>query len=89
MEEEGEDQEEEKDDRREEGQQEVEGRIAESQNNHIMSACRWEGAKCALHAKLEPMSMYHQNLRMQVRENVTCEVCCSHLPSVAADCYQL
>ena len=22
-------------------------------------------------------------------ENVTCEVCCSHLPSVAADCYQL
>ena len=28
----------EQDDRREEGQQEVEGRIAESQNNHIMSA---------------------------------------------------
>ena len=38
MEEEGEDQEAEKDDRREGGQQEVEGRIAESQNNHIMSA---------------------------------------------------
>ena len=37
MEDEG-DQEDEKDDRREEGQQEVEGRIAESQNNHIMSA---------------------------------------------------
>ena len=38
MEEEGEDQEDEKDDRREDGQQGVEGRIAESQNNHIMSA---------------------------------------------------
>ena len=38
MEEEGEDQENEKDDRREGGQQELEGRIAESQNNHIMSA---------------------------------------------------
>ena len=38
MEDEGEDQENEKDDRRDEGQQEVEGRIAESQNNHIMSA---------------------------------------------------
>ena len=37
MEEEGEDQEDEKDDRKEERQQEVEGRIAESQNNHIMS----------------------------------------------------
>ena len=38
MEEEGEDQEDEKDDRREDGQQRAEGRIAESQNNHIMSA---------------------------------------------------
>ena len=38
MEEESEDQEDEQDDRREGGQQEVEGRIAESQNNHIMSA---------------------------------------------------
>ena len=38
VEEEAEDQEDEQDDRREEGQQEVEGRIAESQNNHIMSA---------------------------------------------------
>ena len=26
---------------------------------------------------------------MQVREIVTCEVCCSHTLSVAADCYQL
>ena len=38
MEEEGEDQEDEKDDRREDRQQEVEGGIAESQNNHIVSA---------------------------------------------------
>ena len=38
MEEEGEDQEDEEDDGREEGQQEVEGRVAEDQNNHIMSA---------------------------------------------------
>ena len=38
MEEEGEDQEDEQDDRREQGQQEVEGRIAENQNNHIMNA---------------------------------------------------
>ena len=38
LEEEAEDPENEQDDRREEGQQEVEGRIAESQNNHIMSA---------------------------------------------------
>ena len=37
MEEEGEDQEDEKDDRREDRQQRVEERIAESQNNHIMS----------------------------------------------------
>ena len=37
MEEEGEDQEDE-DDKREQGQQEVEGRIAENQNNHIMNA---------------------------------------------------
>ena len=37
MEEESEDQEDEQDDRRER-QQEMEGRIAESQNNHIMSA---------------------------------------------------
>ena len=36
MEEESEDKEDEQDDKRE-GQQEVEGRIAESQNNHIMS----------------------------------------------------
>ena len=53
LEEEAEDPENEQDDRREEGQQEVEGRIAESQNNHIMSAWRWDGVKCALHAKLE------------------------------------
>ena len=38
MEEEAEDPENEQDDRREDRQQEVEGRIAESQNNHIMSA---------------------------------------------------
>ena len=38
MKEEPEDPENEQDDGREEGQQEVEGRIAESQNNHIMSA---------------------------------------------------
>ena len=38
MKEEAEDPENEQDDGREEGQQEVEGRIAESQNNHIMSA---------------------------------------------------
>ena len=38
LEEEAEDPENEQDDSREEGQQEVEGRIAESQNNHIMSA---------------------------------------------------
>ena len=38
MEEEAEDPENEQEDRREEGQQEVEGRVAESQNNHIMSA---------------------------------------------------
>ena len=38
MEEEGEYQEDEKDDGREDGQQRVEGRIAESQNNRIMSA---------------------------------------------------
>ena len=38
MEEEAEGQENEVDDRREEGQQRVERRIAESQNNHIMSA---------------------------------------------------
>ena len=38
MEEESEDQENEQDDRREDEQQEVEGRITESQNNHIMSA---------------------------------------------------
>ena len=39
MEEEGEDQEDEKDDGREDGQQgEESGEIAESQNNHIMSA---------------------------------------------------
>ena len=38
LEEEAEDPENEQDDGREEGQQEVEGRIAESQNNHIMSA---------------------------------------------------
>ena len=38
MAEEGEGQENEKDGRREEGQQEVEGRVAENQNNHIMSA---------------------------------------------------
>ena len=38
MEEEGEDQEDEKDDRKEGGQRRVEGRFAESQNNHIMRA---------------------------------------------------
>ena len=38
LEEEAEDPENEQDDRREEGQQEVEGRIAESQNNHIRCA---------------------------------------------------
>ena len=38
MEEEGEEQEDQKDDRRGDGQQEAERRIAESQNNHIMSA---------------------------------------------------
>ena len=38
MEEQAEDPENEQDDRREDRQQEVEGRIAESQNNHIMSA---------------------------------------------------
>ena len=64
-------------------QQEEEGRIAESQNNHIMSAWRWDGVKCELHAKLEPMSMWHQYVCLQVRENVTCEVCCSHTTSVA------
>ena len=37
-EEEADDQESERDDRKEGGQQEVEGRIAESQDNHIMSA---------------------------------------------------
>ena len=36
--EEGEDQEDEKDERKKGGQEEAEGRIAESQNNHIMSA---------------------------------------------------
>ena len=38
MEEESEGQESEQDDRREEGQQKVIGRVAEDQNNHIMSA---------------------------------------------------
>ena len=38
MEEEDEDQENEKEDGREDGQQRVEGRVVESQNNHIMSA---------------------------------------------------
>ena len=38
MEEEAEDPENEQDDRREDRQQEVEGRIAESQNSHILSA---------------------------------------------------
>ena len=57
MEEEAEDQENEKDDRREDGQQRVEGRVEENQNNHIMIAWRWDGVKCELHAKLEPMSM--------------------------------
>ena len=87
MEEEGEDQENEKDDRKEDRQQEVERRVAESQNNHIMSAWRWDGVKCALHAKLEPMSMWHLNVRMQVRENVTCEVCLSHDPSRCQSCF--
>ena len=32
-------------------------RIAESQNNHVMITRGWDGVKCALHAKLEPMSM--------------------------------
>ena len=38
VEEDADDQENERDDRRESGQQEVEERVAESQNNHIMSA---------------------------------------------------
>ena len=61
-------------------------RIAESQNNHVMSTWGWDGVKCALHAKLEPMSMWHWNVRMQVRENVTCEVCCSHIISCGRPC---
>ena len=46
MEEEGEDQENEKDDGREDGQQGVEGRIAESQNNHIMSRLQQIAISC-------------------------------------------
>ena len=91
LEEEAEDPENEQDDSREERQQEVEGRIAESQNNHIMSAWRWDGVKCALHAKLElePWATCVIKCVVTQRENVTCEVCCSHPPLVAADCYQL
>ena len=54
MEDEAEDPENENDDRREGRQQEMEGRTAESQNNHTMSAWRWDGVKRALHAKLDP-----------------------------------
>ena len=43
------------------------------------------GMWCA-HAKL---TTWATRVRVNQRENVTCEVCCSHPPSVAADCYQL
>ena len=49
--EEAEDQENEKEDGREDGQQRVEGRVVESQNNHIMSAWGWDEMKCARHTQ--------------------------------------
>ena len=50
----------------------------EYQDNHIMSAWGWDEMKCATHTKLEPMSVWHWNVCCETRENVTCEVCCSH-----------
>ena len=49
MEEEGEEHKNEKGDEREDGQQRVEGRVVENQNNHIMSACGRDEMKCATH----------------------------------------
>ena len=44
----------------EDGKQRVEGRVAENQNNHIMSAWRWHMYdERATHFVLEPMSMWH------------------------------
>ena len=62
--------------------------VAENQT-HNMSAWRWRmrwREVCAAHAKLEPWASY---VTVSQRENVTCDVCCSHLPWVAADCFQL
>ena len=74
--------------RRVDEQQRVEERVAESQNGHIMSAWRWDGVKCALHAKLEPMSVWH---KCAVNQGKMCRVRCAvHThPSVAADYYKL
>ena len=45
--------------------------------------------KCAPHTLFLSQCQCDIKSVVNQRENVTCEVCCSHLPSVAADCYQL
>ena len=84
MEDEDEDQENEKEDERDGEERRVESRRVSRQQQHADGT--W--MTCAQDT-LSPCHVPHKNVCCETRENVTCEACCSHLPSVAADCYQL
>ena len=87
MEEEGEDQENEKDDRREDGTAESRrvSRRESEQPHHERMKIGWS-EMCATRQTWATVDVTLEKSACRCEENVTCEVCCSHPPSVAADC---